>query len=90
MTVGPAEALDVRRIVGRAPRWCGPEPSWPVSCLAQVRAHGEAVPAVAYAADDGVRVDLDVPLRAVAPGQAVVLYDEDCVLGSATIASTRA
>ena len=32
------------------PRWCGPAPTRPVECLAQVRAHGEAVPAVACGA----------------------------------------
>jgi tRNA-specific 2-thiouridylase len=88
VTVGPATALDVTRIVGRSPRWCGPEPSWPSTCLAQVRAHGEVVPATAYAAGDGLTVELAVPLRGVAPGQAVALYDSDRVLGSATIDST--
>jgi tRNA-specific 2-thiouridylase len=33
-------------------------------------------------------VELVEPLRGVAPGQAVVLYDGDAVIGSATIAST--
>jgi tRNA-specific 2-thiouridylase len=35
-----------------------------------------------------VRVVLSRPLRGVAPGQAVVLYDGSRVLGSATIAGT--
>jgi tRNA-specific 2-thiouridylase len=55
-----------------------------------VRAHGEAVPATAHAHDGGVVVELAEPLRGVAPGQAVVLYDGDAVLGSATVASTAA
>jgi tRNA-specific 2-thiouridylase len=39
---------------------------------------------------DGARVvvDLEWPLRGVAPGQAVVLYDGETVIGSATIART--
>ena len=32
---------------------------------------------------------LDDPVRGVATGQAVVLYDGDTVLGSATVAATR-
>ena len=33
-------------------------------------------------------VELGEPLRGVAPGQAVVLYDGEAVIGSATIAGT--
>jgi tRNA-specific 2-thiouridylase len=88
VTVGPVDALDVSRIVGESPRWCGAEPTWPLACSAQVRAHGEAVPATAYAEGDVVVVDLAEPVRGVAPGQAVALYDDDRVLGSATISET--
>jgi tRNA U34 2-thiouridine synthase MnmA/TrmU len=35
-----------------------------------------------------VRVDLVVPVDAVAPGQAGVLYDGDLVLGGGTVATT--
>jgi tRNA-uridine 2-sulfurtransferase len=36
--------------------------------------------------DDGrVRVDFDMPQRAVTPGQAVVFYTDDEVLGGGTI-----
>ena len=87
--------------LGRGPRRGGADrdppavertgPVRPVECLAQVRAHGEAVPAVAWCGDAGedVQVELRRPMRGVAPGQAVVLYDGDVVIGSATIASTR-
>lgn len=34
-------------------------------------------------------VTFDEPVRGVAPGQAVVLYDGSRVVGSATIAATR-
>jgi tRNA-specific 2-thiouridylase len=88
VTVGTAEELDVARLVGERAVWSGPPPAVPTPCRAQVRAHGEAVPAVAVTEGDGVVVDLGEPLRGVAPGQAVVLYDGDAVLGSATIAAT--
>jgi tRNA-specific 2-thiouridylase len=90
VTVGPAEQLDVTRVRGERAVWSGPRPDVPTRCLAQVRAHGEAVPATAHAHDGGVVVELAEPLRGVAPGQAVVLYDGDAVLGSATVASTAA
>jgi tRNA-specific 2-thiouridylase len=85
VTVGPAERLDVRRLVGERPRWCGPEPTGEVECRAQVRAHGAPVEAVARVERGSLHVELGEPVRGVATGQAVVLYDGDTVLGSATI-----
>jgi tRNA-specific 2-thiouridylase len=88
VTVGPVEALDVTDLRGTAPVWCGPTPPLPMRCAAQVRAHGEVVGCEASYDGDALRVGLDEPLRGVAPGQTVALYDGDRVLGSATIAST--
>ncbi|NHC13469.1 tRNA 2-thiouridine(34) synthase MnmA [Motilibacter sp. E257] len=88
VVVGPAEALDVSELSGVRPRWPGPVPAAPFRCSAQVRAHGEAVPATAYPQGDRLVVRLDAPLRGVAPGQAVVLYDSTRVLGSATISAS--
>jgi tRNA-specific 2-thiouridylase len=68
--------------------WSGPAPDVPTECLVQVRAHGEPVPATAWCDGGSLVVELAEPLRGVAPGQAVVLYDGDAVLGSATIDAT--
>ncbi len=54
----------------------------------QVRAHGDPVAATAWCDGDTLVVELAEPLRGVAPGQAVVVYDGDAVLGSATIDET--
>jgi tRNA-specific 2-thiouridylase len=88
VTVGPVEMLDVVDLVATRARWCGPAPDGDLSCWAQVRAHGDAVPATARHVDGEVRVRLHEPQRGVAPGQAVVLYAGTRVLGSATIART--
>jgi tRNA-uridine 2-sulfurtransferase len=90
VTVGAAEQLDVRALTGIRPRWCGPAPDGTLDCLAQVRAHGVPVPATATTQDGVLHVRLRAPLRGVARGQAVVLYDGDRVVGSATIAWTGA
>ena len=74
VTVGPAGALDVRCIEASSASWLVPPASSPIRCQAQVRAHGEAVPATVRHEADRLCVELDEPLRAVAPGQAVVLY----------------
>ena len=92
--VGPAEALDVRTIDAARPVWgSGRAPAERFRCVAQVRAHGGLAGATAVPAGDGLRVQLDEPLRGVAPGQAVALYRPDpagdVVLGSATITATR-
>jgi tRNA-specific 2-thiouridylase len=89
VTVGPAESLEVRELTGIRPSWPGSVPAGAVDCLAQVRAHGEPVPATVYVAGGTVTVTLHQPLRGVAPGQAVVLYDGTRVIGAATIDSTR-
>jgi tRNA-specific 2-thiouridylase len=56
----------------------------------QLRAHGQEYPAVATVTGDRVEIELLTPASGIAPGQAAVLYAGTQVLGSATIASTRA
>lgn len=89
VTVGPPELLDVYALEGIKPIWTtSPLGESPVELLAQVRAHGVPVPARAYAHGDRMMVELLVPIRGIALGQAVVLYDGTRVVGSATIAVT--
>jgi tRNA-specific 2-thiouridylase len=88
VTIGTADLLGVTAIRGDHARWCGPAPEGVVELGAQVRAHGEEVPAQAWADGEGqVEVRLTQRLRGVAPGQSVVLYEGTRVVGSATIAS---
>jgi tRNA-specific 2-thiouridylase len=88
VTVGSAAGLAVSELVGVRPRWGGSVPAGPLRCAAQVRAHGSVTGCVAELVGDRLQVRLEVPVRGVAPGQAVVLYDGDRVVGSATIEST--
>ena len=89
VTVGPPEMLDVYRLEGIRTIWTTlPIGAEPVEVLAQVRAHGVPVPARAHEVGDRLIVELMVPIRGVALGQAVVLYDGTKVLGSATIDAT--
>ncbi len=89
VTVGPPELLDVYALEGIKPIWTtSPLGESPVELLAQVRAHGVPVPARAYAHGGRMMVELLVPIRGIALGQAVVLYDGTRVVGSATIAVT--
>jgi len=90
VVVGTSELLGVDALTGDHARWCGPAPEGVVPVGAQVRAHGEEVPATAWADRDQVEVRLQRRIRGVAPGQSVVLYDGSRVVGSATIAKAAA
>lgn len=93
VTVGGVEDLEVWSLTGKSPVFtAGAAFAGPLECAVQVRAHGEAVPAVAEPAGDTLRVSLAEPLRGVAPGQTLVCYRPDAqgdeVIASATIAGT--
>jgi tRNA-specific 2-thiouridylase len=80
VTVGSADDLLVDRQVLGPVSWA----DRPVhgELLAQCSAHGRAEPAVVEAGPDGaVTLEWRTPRRRVAPGQAVVLYDGDEVVG---------
>ncbi|MEV4265646.1 tRNA 2-thiouridine(34) synthase MnmA [Kribbella sp. NPDC049584] len=85
VTVGSREELAVERLTASKPRWCGPAPTDQLTAKAQLRAHGDEVSVTALLDGDQVQVEFTEPTSAVAPGQAVVLYDGTRVIGSATI-----
>lgn len=58
----------------------------PVRVTAKVRYRHTPQPATAYPEENGAaRVEFDEPQRAITPGQLVVLYDGDMVIGGGTI-----
>ncbi|WP_019137837.1 tRNA 2-thiouridine(34) synthase MnmA [Cellulomonas massiliensis] len=88
VVVGTADELAVDVVAADRAVWfeeVGPS----VRCQVQVRAHGSALPALARVRDERVEVELDAPLRGVAPGQSLVLYDGTRVLGQATVTAAR-
>ena len=55
-------------------------------CAAKIRYNHSPQPALAtLTAADQLRIDFDHPQSAITPGQAVVLYDGDVVLGGGWI-----
>ena len=57
----------------------------PLRVTARTRYHQAEQQATVYPAENGFRLEFDQPQRAPTPGQAVVLYQGDTVLGGGTI-----
>ncbi len=88
VTLGTARDLLCESLTARSFNWISLEkpPAEPLSVMVRTRCHAREVPATAAANDDGtVTVRFAEPQRATSPGQAVVLYDGDIVIGGGVI-----
>ena len=87
VTVGPNEALFSTALRAEDWNWFPfPELTQPLQVTAKARYNQPPQPATVYPEADGrARVVFDAPQRALTPGQAVVLYDGDMVVGGGTI-----
>jgi tRNA-specific 2-thiouridylase len=86
VVVGPRSRLDADVVSGERAVWTGgAAPGERFDCAVQLRAHGMTSPATVTVDGPGVTATLHVPQAGVAAGQALVMYDGDTVLGSATI-----
>ena len=80
VVVGPRESLAVETISARGRLYVRvnrAEVKW--------RYRSPAVPAAVEEVEHGFRLALDMPAYAVAPGQAVVLYENDVVVGAGVL-----
>ena len=87
ITLGDNEALFSSRLTAGAVNWiAGQTPEEPLRITAKTRYSQTEAPATVTPLPDGrIQVDFDQPQRAITPGQAVVLYDGEVVLGGGTI-----
>lgn len=87
VTVGPNESLFRKALVACDWNWMAFEAlTAPIRCKAKTRSRMLEQPAVVYPMENGLaRVEFDEPQRAITPGQAVVLYNGDLVIGGGTI-----
>jgi tRNA-uridine 2-sulfurtransferase len=88
VVVGPGELLARRGLIADRAHWVSGSPleSGPVEGEVRIRYRGDNVAGVVEALDEGrIRVEFRVPQRAVAPGQSVVFYLGEEVLGGARI-----
>jgi tRNA-specific 2-thiouridylase len=84
--VGPRQALERTTLTASGVNWMGDRPDRPRRVTAQIRHRHPAAPARVQARDGGnADVVFDTPQVAVAPGQAVVFFEEDVVVGGGWI-----
>ncbi len=88
VTLGDAAALCSAGLVAERVNYLVDPPAEPFRAAAQIRYQHAAAAATVYPLKKGrFRVLFDEPQKAVTPGQAVVLYDGDRVLGGGWIAA---
>jgi tRNA-specific 2-thiouridylase len=87
VVVGPGELLARRGLIADRISWiAGVPPSvGPFEAGVKIRYRGEDVPSVIGTEGNRVRVEFRTPQRGVAPGQSVVIYRGDELLGGARI-----
>jgi tRNA-specific 2-thiouridylase len=88
VVIGEKEELGVLSLEASQSNWIadGIQPGDAFGCLAQIRYNSTASPATAFVGKNGrLRIEFAQPQLGVAPGQAVVCYDGDRVLGGAWI-----
>ncbi len=88
VVVGDREELLAPALRAERVNWLIDPPAAPLPCRVKIRyRHEPAAAAVTALPDGGARVDFAEPQSAITPGQAVVFYDGERVLGGGWIAS---
>jgi tRNA-specific 2-thiouridylase len=86
VVIGPREALLGRGVEARELNWLVDPPAVGQQVSVQIRHRSRPVPAtILTRSDDSVELALAEPASAITPGQSLVLYDGDCVLGGGVI-----
>ena len=86
--VGDPEGLLAGGLIASRVNWLMEAPAGPLTCRAKIRyRHAAADATVVATSNGGARVTFAVPQTAVTPGQAVVFYSGDRVLGGGWIES---
>ena len=86
VVIGTKEELGRSHLIASQTNWLVDPPADVFSCQAQIRYNSSAQPAqVTVLPGDQLQVEFETPQDGIAPGQAVVCYDEDRVLGGGWI-----
>jgi tRNA-specific 2-thiouridylase len=86
VVIGSRDELARSELTARDCNWLVSEPIGEFSCDAQIRYNSEAAPATAQILSDGrLKISFHEPRHGIAPGQAVVCYQGERVLGGGWI-----
>ena len=86
VVVGPKASLERTTLAASGVNWVAPEPAGTMRAAAQIRHRHQPAPAsIRSLGDARAEVVFDTPQIAVTPGQAVVFYDGDTVVGGGWI-----
>jgi tRNA-specific 2-thiouridylase len=86
VVVGPRTALERTTLMASGVNWIAQEPTSPIRAGAQIRHRHQAAPATIRSLGEArAEAVFDAPQIAITPGQAVVFYDGDTVLGGGWI-----
>ena len=88
IVVGREADLAVTRILASVRVWLGAERPTRASAAIRYRAPAASALVTPDPASDALLVELDTPVAGVAPGQAVVVYDGDLVVGGGVVSDT--
>jgi tRNA-specific 2-thiouridylase len=89
VTLGERQNLQRSTLIARNVNWLADRTDSPIRCQAKIRYNHDPQPATATLAVDELTITFDNPQLAITPGQAVVVYDEDTVMGGGWIESTK-
>lgn len=89
VVIGPRDALLGRGVEARELNWLVNPPAAGAQVSVQIRHRSEPLPATIVSLDgDAIELALLKPASAITPGQSLVLYDGDVVLGGGVIERT--
>jgi tRNA-specific 2-thiouridylase len=90
IVLGPEEELYSRRLVAHNVNWIsGTAPREPLTARAKIRYKSREAEVTVFSRNDSVDVHFAQPQKAVTPGQAIVFYNLDEILGGGIIESAE-
>ncbi len=85
ITVARKADLTVSKCRVSQINWLVDEPTFPLQAVAQIRYNSRPASACIRRMDGSLQVDFDEPILSVTPGQSIVFYNKDIVLGGGII-----
>ncbi len=90
IVLGPEKELYSQALTARKLNWIsGKSPVEPITARAKIRYKSKEAEAILFLSNDSVDVQFTQPQKAVTPGQAIVFYNGDEVLGGGTMYQTE-